>query len=789
MKSIRHKILFYILIPFLVIYSLLSVFIVYQIYKLKIRETEWELHSQAKHSASNLMKCFDIMELSVKISARELEKIDPDDPAARMRGENIITSRFYNPVVINAWLAFESNTFDGNDSLHTEDYSGAPSGRYIRSFYRDGDSWFTLDDMDENELYDPEEAFYYVIPMMTGAFYTDLGVSELLWDYGFGPVYVFGVNEPVFRGGKPIGVVGLDAVINEETLGSTGSADMVSAIFKQDGLLCYFRDTGEIGQNLEELGLDSNTGVLEYFANSHYETGFNFTGYSELTGANSFNHFYPLEIYGNTLYIYTAIPQKIILQQIIPVFLPIGVSFAVCLIVFVLLFSYFSNSIAAPLKKLAEASEIIGSGNLQMKIDVISSKDEMGMISRSLVRMAEQFRTNQILLNRYFDRFDLLLRIHYALFRSSALNEAFDKLLSEISKYHNVFCASFIFIIENEPRIVAIYPLTEREEGDSEFFAHNQVAKLLEGKKHLTMNGEVLEKAQLPFINFKTKAVCILPLRADEVLRGYVIMEGQNPGPIIHDDTTLLFTGDVLSYLISRRADWEREMQKTAENAGKINPAAIQEDEQELYMTEYDDTFLENAGNIQNLDVEKGLLLIGGDRKRYTELLKVTVKVVSESIAKLRSLYNKDLAAFAIEVHGIKAALYSIGADALGDEARQLEFAAKSDDDAYCRNSYPPFEEKLRVFSRNLAAIFPQQEKKSRKGEVTELEKVLEQVKKACDTFDVTAASSLLMPMVSLNWDNEVIQDALQNILVDIENLEYEGMTAKIQELFELVRK
>jgi|GEM_PF-1125950 len=789
MKSIRHKILFYTLLPFFIIYLFLSVFIVHQVYRLKIRETERELHNQAVYSASNLMKCFDIMELSVKISARELEKINPNDPAARVRGENIITSRFYNPVVINAWLAFEPNAFDGNDSLHTEDYSGAPSGRYIRSFIKDGDSWSVLDDMDENTLDDSEESFYYAIPMKTGTFYTDLGVSELLWDYGFGPVHVFGVNEPVLRGGKPIGVVGLDAVVNEETLGSTEFIDSVSAIFMQDGLLCYFQGTDIIGKNLEELGFGSYPEVMDFFDNPHDEMGLNFTGYSELTGVNSFNHFHPVEIYGHTLYIFSSIPQKIILRQIIPVLLPIGSLFVVCLIAFTLLFIYFSKGIAAPLKKLTEASENIGSGNLQMKIDIINTQDEMGMISRSLIRMADQFRTNKILLDRYYDRFDLLLRIHYALFRSNTLHEAFDKLLNEIAKYYNVFRASFVFIINNEPRIVALYPSTEWEEGDSEFFAHNQVAKLLEGKKHLTMNGENLEKTQLPFISFITKSVCILPLRADEVLRGYVIMEGKKQGTIIHDDTTLLFVGDVLSYLISRRADWEHEMQKPAERARKNSTVEKQEDEQELDMTENDEAFLEKAGNIQNLDVEKGILLIGGDKKKYAELLKVTVKVISESITKLRSLFTKDLASFAIEVHGMKSALYIIGAEAFGDEARQLEFAAKSDDETYCKNNYPSFEEKLRVFSRNLAAIFPQQEKDSRKGEVADLEKVLEQVQKACDTFDVATANSLLMPLASLNWENEEIQKKLQNILLDIENLEYEGMAAKIQELFELVRK
>ena len=785
MKSIRNKILFYTIVPFFVVYTALSAFIVYQVYRLQIREAERDLHNQAIYSASNLQRCFDIMELSAKISARELETIDPNDPAAREQGENILTTRFHNPLVVNVWLAFEPNAFDGIDSLHVGEYSGAPSGRYIRSYFRDGDSWITVDDMDESTLDNMEDSFFYVIPKETGTFFTSLGVKELLWDYGFGPIYVFCVSEPVFRDGKPIGCVGLDAIVNEETMGNTDFVNSVSAIFLADGRLCYFQRDDDIGKTLEELGFENSIDIMELLKYYNEKIGFHFAGYSGLTGVNSFNHFYPVEINGNTLYIYTSIPQRIVFRQIIPVLLPISSSFVVCLIVFSLLFMYFSKGIATPLKKLTEVSENIGSGNLQMMIDVINTQDEMGMISRSLVRMAEQFRTNKLLLERYYDRFDILLRIHYALFRSSAVNEAFNMLLSEVSGYYDVSKASFIFVIKDEPKIVAMFPLTEKEDGESEFFAHSQIVKLLGEKKHLTMNGRALEKAQLPFIEFTTKSLCILPLRVNDILRGYIIMEGKNQETVVHDDTTLLFLGDVLSYLISSRLDWEQEIVKTAESPGENISVVKQETQQEFFMERNDDTFLERAKSIQNLDVDKGILLIGGEKNKYTELLKVTIKVISDSITKLRRYCTEDIPAFAIEVHGMKSALFGIGAEVLGEEARQLEFAAKSDDDAYCRDNYPVFEEKLRVLSRNLAALFPQQERSVRKGEIKELKDVLLQAKEACDTFDVAAAISLLTPLASLNWDNETIQKGLQDILSDMENLEYEGVAGKILELLE----
>ena len=787
MKSIRHRILFFTLLPFLTVYSALSIFIVYQVYRLQIKEAEQELHNQAMYHASNLLKSSEIMELSVKITARELEMIDPRDPSAREMGDNIITTRFHNPGVLNVWLAFEPDAFDGDDSAHAGEYAGAPSGRYIRSYYRKGDSWIMVDDMDENSLNDVNKSFYYVIPMETGTFYTSLGVNELLWDYGFGPVYVFGVSEPVFRDGKPIGCVGFDVLVNEETVGNNDIDNSVSAFFLADGRLCYFQNYDEIGKTLEDLKFKNCDAIMNYFKDSNNEMWYNFTGYSGLSGVKSLNHFYPARINNNVLFIYTSIPQSTVFLRIIPVILPIGSSFIVCLAVFSVLFMYFSRGIAAPLKKLSETSESIVSGNLGMNINVVDSNDEMGLISKSLVRMAEQFRVSKVLQERYQDQIDIILRTHYALFRSPSLEEAFDAELTMISEYYGVFKGTLVFLIKESPRIVAVYPVSVREEGDSEFYAHAQIVNLLENKKLLAMNEGTLREMQLPFADYSTRSLCIIPLRMNEVLRGYIILEGNKPDAMIHDDTTLLFLGNTLSYLIGSKVDWDQEANAMEKSSAK-NFFSSGSNNQEISIIENTDEFLEKAKNIQYLNIEKGILFIGGEKDKYAKLLQVTIKVISETIIKLRQFHTGNLRAFAIEIHGVKGALSGIGAETLAEEAGQLEFAAKSDDAGYCRDNYPHLEEKLRGLSRNIAALFPQQKHEYRKGNITELEELLIQAQEACNNFDLLAVNTILSPLVSHDWDNEIIKEILSNILSDMDNLEYERTNDRITQLLEIIR-
>jgi HPt (histidine-containing phosphotransfer) domain-containing protein len=265
-------------------------------------------------------------------------------------------------------------------------------------------------------------------------------------------------------------------------------------------------------------------------------------------------------------------------------------------------------------------------------------------------------------------------------------------------------------------------------------------------------------------------------------------MEGKKQEMLVNDDTTLMFLGDVLSYLIKSSFDMEEEFIAKEKQPSAALTVFEHPSVQEFSMIEEENVFFEKARNIQNLDVEKGILLIGGEKKRYTELLRITIKVISEEILKMRNFYSSDLPAFAIEVHGIKSALFNIGAEALGDEAKQLEFAAKSDDTVYCKESYPLFEEKLRVFSRNLAALFPQQERNSRTGDRTELVDALEKAKDACEKFDVAAANSLLAPFINCKWEDDTIQKNLGVILMDMENLEYDGLTEKISRLINLLR-
>ena len=83
---------------------------------------------------------------------------------------------------------------------------------------------------------------------------------------------------------------------------------------------------------------------------------------------------------------------------------------------------------------------------------------------------------------------------------------------------------------------------------------------------------------------------------------------------------------------------------------------------------------LQNRG----FDVEEGIAMCAGDEELYAEVLDAALEEGKEKIPLIRRLYEeKDYDRYCVEVHGLKNAMKSIGANHLSEAARVQEFAVK----------------------------------------------------------------------------------------------------------------
>lgn len=83
---------------------------------------------------------------------------------------------------------------------------------------------------------------------------------------------------------------------------------------------------------------------------------------------------------------------------------------------------------------------------------------------------------------------------------------------------------------------------------------------------------------------------------------------------------------------------------------------------------------LQNRG----FDVEEGIAMCAGDEELFVEVLDAALEEGKEKIPLIRQLYEeKDYDRYCVEVHGLKNAMKSIGANHLSEAARIQEFAVK----------------------------------------------------------------------------------------------------------------
>ena len=99
---------------------------------------------------------------------------------------------------------------------------------------------------------------------------------------------------------------------------------------------------------------------------------------------------------------------------------------------------------------------------------------------------------------------------------------------------------------------------------------------------------------------------------------------------------------------------------------------------------------------IANVNTENGIARSGGMKDIYIITLEAFIEDGNERKADMKqSLEADDLSAYEIHAHGIKSALFTIGADEMSQTAYDLELAAKRGDSEFIKANNDAFLEIL----------------------------------------------------------------------------------------------
>jgi signal transduction histidine kinase/CheY-like chemotaxis protein len=123
----------------------------------------------------------------------------------------------------------------------------------------------------------------------------------------------------------------------------------------------------------------------------------------------------------------------------------------------------------------------------------------------------------------------------------------------------------------------------------------------------------------------------------------------------------------------------------------------------------------ESLPDISGVSAKRGVAMTGGTLAGYLRVLEVFCKDAEERLALLRTLIGLtrdaehghaafDLNLYITQVHALKSASVSIGAESLSVEAARLEASGKSGDMTYIRDILPAFAEHIAALVKNIRA-------------------------------------------------------------------------------------
>ena len=140
-----------------------------------------------------------------------------------------------------------------------------------------------------------------------------------------------------------------------------------------------------------------------------------------------------------------------------------------------------------------------------------------------------------------------------------------------------------------------------------------------------------------------------------------------------------------------------------------------------------------------------------------------------------------DMQGFAVDVHGLKGSLASVGAMEASGLAQRLEAAAKEGDAAFCRRHFPALDERVENLRAMLALADPEAEDAPRGalGDAAELKIRLVMVRDLLDRFEGDEALALIRELRGTDYGDA--WSALLRELADLtEEFEFEKALALI---------
>jgi methyl-accepting chemotaxis protein len=307
--------------------------------------------------------------------------VEADGEHDRARGVGV-TTRFAqrNPDVLGTWVAFEPNAFGRDARYVSRGKLGDNEGRFAVWAERlKGDLNVTAFENPADKPWDQDS--YYTLPMGTGFD----GMLEPYLDSG---AMMTSYVAPIMRGGKRVGVAGIDLALRDLDARTKRVKVLDSGyafVAADSGLLVSFpAKQGWTGkQTMAKLGVENITNAAKAGRSGHVETK------DPVTGRDAVLFYAPVKT-GDWRFVAVAPKSEVLagVNRLRTTLILVGL-LALALIAAAIVL--IANRLSRPVRHVAAAAERIAEGDLDVALD-IRSEDEIGRMAGAFDAMAASLR-------------------------------------------------------------------------------------------------------------------------------------------------------------------------------------------------------------------------------------------------------------------------------------------------------------------------------------------------------------------------------------------------------------
>ncbi len=383
--KIKSKMLVFLLLPALLIFSITIGFIAYKSRNVQIENVQQIVLSKAKENSNMTQRYLE----NTLDSARTLSQVfmgyqnvplDIRRSQYNKALENVLKA---NPNYLGAWTVWEPNSLDGKD----QEFVNAPghdnTGRYIPYWNRVGNT------IKLEYCTDYVAGDFYHIPLSTGQEYI---TEPAKYNLQGKDVLMVSLCVPIKVDNKIVGVTGIDIALDtlqeynsQIKLYETGFASLVS----NTGTFVTHPDTELVEKNIIDIAHENKAEVEDAIKNGKIYTP---TEISE-TGEKVMRAYVPIKI-GNIpdpWCFITAVPQDETLTEVNALIRNIIITSILGLVILSLLIISMARNLEKPLQAAASYADLIASGDLTRDINenYLKRKDEIGQLAQAFNKMRE----------------------------------------------------------------------------------------------------------------------------------------------------------------------------------------------------------------------------------------------------------------------------------------------------------------------------------------------------------------------------------------------------------------